>query len=141
MTRSERSSRPPIGWNFFFYFPSKFGINSPVNTIDWINIHRIKGLTNCKHREWKIFDSIFRTKNISKKKKKGRKISILLFVTSPILVYRHVDMSLVRTFTVKLNNRGTFPRDRKQRRQMNPRGSRPPSPPTLLHLRCFSNPR
>lgn len=126
-------------WNFFLIFK--------INIIDWINIHRVKG-SNCKNIESGRFSIlIVRAKNISKKRKEEKKINTFIRYVTDTLFIGNVDMSIVRIFTVKLNNRGTFPRDRKQRRQMNPRGGRqatnpPPLPPfTMLFKPAVVNSR
>lgn len=118
-----------------------------INIIDWINIHRVKG-SNCKNIESGRFSIlIVRAKNISKKIKEEKKINTFIRYVTDTLFIGNVDMSIVRIFTVKLNNRGTFPRDRKQRRQMNPRGGRqatnpPPLPPfTMLFKPAVVNSR
>lgn len=118
-----------------------------INIIDWINIHRVKG-SNCKNIESGRFSIlIVRAKNISKKRKEEKKINTFIRYVTDTLFIGNVDMSIVRIFTVKLNNRGTFPRDRKQRRQMNPRGGRqatnpPPLPPfTMLFKPAVVNSR
>lgn len=142
MTGSERLSvfSRKLGWNFFLIFK--------INIIDWINIHRVKG-SNCKNIESGRFSIlIVRAKNISKKRKEEKKINTFIRYVTDTLFIGNVDMSIVRIFTVKLNNRGTFPRDRKQRRQMNPRGGRqatnppPPLPPfTMLFKPAVVNSR
>lgn len=141
MTGSERLSvfSRKFGWNFFLIFK--------INIIDWINIHRVKG-SNCKNIESGRFSIlIVRAKNISKKRKEEKKINTFIRYVTDTLFIGNVDMSIVRIFTVKLNNRGTFPRDRKQRRQMNPRGGRqatnpPPLPPfTMLFKPAVVNSR
>lgn len=141
MTGSERLSvfSRKLGWNFFLIFK--------INIIDWINIHRVKG-SNCKNIESGRFSIlIVRAKNISKKRKEEKKINTFIRYVTDTLFIGNVDMSIVRIFTVKLNNRGTFPRNRKQRRQMNPRGGRqatnpPPLPPfTMLFKPAVVNSR
>lgn len=141
MTGSERLSvfSRKLGWNFFLIFK--------INIIDWINIHRVKG-SNCKNIESGRFSIlIVRAKNISKKRKEEKKINTFIRYVTDTLFIGNIDMSIVRIFTVKLNNRGTFPRDRKQRRQMNPRGGRqatnpPPLPPfTMLFKPAVVNSR
>lgn len=143
MTGSERLSvfSRKLGWNFFLIFK--------INIIDWINIHRVKG-SNCKNInwEWKIFHSNCSSeKHFEKKKGREKNQHFFIRYVTDTLFIGNVDMSIVRIFTVKLNNRGTFPRDRKQRRQMNPRGGRqatnpPPLPPfTMLFKPAVVNSR
>lgn len=135
-----RETKSILGWNFFLIFK--------INIIDWINIYRVKG-SNCKNIESGRFSIlIVRAKNISKKRKEEKKINTFIRYVTDTLFIGNVDMSIVRIFTVKLNNRGTFPRDRKQRRQMNPRGGRqatnppPPLPPfTMLFKPAVVNSR